>query len=160
MHCILLRDTDVVEILAFADSAGQAEGLVAQCAAARVEAASGAERAAHAFTAPDGEGLYLVKSEDALAVELRRKRVVKTDDGWIFSGTVDLVDEHAGKIVAIEFDADALHPDTSAVVPMQTLGAIHPPQPAPRAIHIVKQQRTKPWLKELKTHPKFAFASL
>ena len=43
MHCILLRNTDVVEILAFADSAGQAEGLVAQCAAARVEAASGAE---------------------------------------------------------------------------------------------------------------------
>jgi hypothetical protein len=160
MHCIQLQKGTAVEILAFADSAGQAEALVAQCAAARVEAANGAERAAAAFTPPEGEGLYLVKGADLLSVELRRKRVSKSADGWIFAGTVEIVDETEGHVVAVEFDVDALHPDTSAVVPVQSLGALRPPQPAPRTIQIVKERRIKPWLTELKTHPKFCFASL
>ena len=68
---------------------------------------------------PEGDGLYLVGGEDTLSIQLRRKRVSKTDDGWIFSGAVTIVDEEEGVMTAVEFDIDSLHADSSAVVPIR-----------------------------------------
>ena len=156
MHCIQFSNGGVVEILAFANSVAQAEELVKRCAVARVEASCGEARAKAAMVEPEGEGLYLRQQDDG-SIEVRSRRVSKAEDGWFFSGTVEIVDESNGRVAAVEFDATSLHPDSSAVLLMPALQAVRPAEVAlaPPAIADVAG---KPWLTELKTHPKFAFA--
>lgn len=152
-----------VNVLAFAASGKQAEDLVDKCAVQRVADRSGSERADGAYERPDGEGHYLVPGEDLCTVHVWSRKMNRAEDGWIFAGTVELVDAEVGAVRAIEFDAQALHCDSDAVVPIasmhctpQAIGAGY----RRTATTALQKTTPSPWLKELKKHPKFAFQSI
>lgn len=151
-------------ILAFARTAAQAEDLVNKCATEHIALVNGQERADKAYDAPGGEGLYLRKTETPDCVEVWRKQVKKGDDGWIFSGTVELVDAQYGAVKAIEFDVDKLHCESVAVVPIRSIASAQTIETStafrPFILPTKLPNKTTPWLRELKTHPKFQFQSV
>ena len=151
-------------ILAFAGNAAQAEDLVNKCAIEHIASVSGRERADKAYDAPEGEGLYLKTTEIPDCVEVWRKQIKKGEDGWIFSGTVELVDAQYGAVKAIEFDVDKLHCDSVAVVPIRSITSATSIETStafrPFIMPAKLTNKTTPYLRELKTHPKFQFQSI
>jgi len=115
-------------VLAFARNLEAAVDMVHACAVEVVRQESGDARAASASEVPAQTGCFLVE-EHRGCVRVDRMDLLVQPAGWVFGAFLQRERSVTGRVCAVEFDCDALHP-LSALASIDPLGAARPPPAA------------------------------